>query len=627
MVVIENSREKHLQETFLEDSGTVVNRINKNLLQLEKNPRDIELIHNTFREIHSLKSEASYLRLNDLTQEAHRFETVLGDIRDGKKRINEEILNRLFSQLNNIQEKVKSASNLVTRKITGNNETTPFESAEEQGETTPMEEREMAVPKKGIPLFTDFEKELLQEASERGEKLYRCVCELEEDTSMKFPRVYLLINNLELIVNVVKIVPDIEEVESAGNILEIYYTSSMSDEKVNEALNVDEVKRIQIASLDFDSSIVKTIETETHPETPIDEKGESAYLHVETGKIEDISGYVHELQLRINNLKGPGQESSDLENMRRLAGNLDRVLKTIRLVPLKTEFTRMYRLVRDTANRFQKKVDFFDCGGDIEVDRTVVDLLSEILLHLVRNALDHGIEGPQKRVAQGKPETGTVFVAAHSEDRRLIIQVLDDGQGVAIGKELSSEELLQEITRPGFSTKEEKTDSSGMGVGLDIVNKKITRIEGAALRMITRSGEGTVFTIEMPDNYAVTTLLLARCGDITVGIPKKNIESTTLIDPSLFRKDNKGGLTYQGHPVFTVDGRVCMSDKQSEENFALFLSYMDSSAYLLVDEVLFEKKIQDSQLKIDIEFKPHIHSSYIGNEKVDFFYLNPDLIE
>ncbi|MDS0293081.1 chemotaxis protein CheA [Halogeometricum luteum] len=229
-----------------------------------------------------------------------------------------------------------------------------------------------------------------------------------------------------------------------------------------------------------------------------------------------------------------------LDELDKISTNLQNTVMDMRLIPLKKVFDKFPRLVRDLARDQDKRVRFTVEGEDIELDRTILDEISDPLMHVLRNAVDHGIELPDEREANGKPRTGTVELSAHREHDTVVITASDDGSGInadavrekavsnglATREELNAmpdEEVYDYIFHPGFSTNEEITDVSGRGVGMDVVKTTVEALDGSA-SVTSTPGEGSVFTIRLPVSVAIIKVLFVRVGDREFGVPIKYID-------------------------------------------------------------------------------------------------------
>jgi two-component system chemotaxis sensor kinase CheA len=228
---------------------------------------------------------------------------------------------------------------------------------------------------------------------------------------------------------------------------------------------------------------------------------------------------------------------------------------TARMVPVGQVFERLPRMVRETARALQKEVDFVVDGKEIELDRSMLDEIGDPVVHLLRNAVDHGIEGPYERQRKGKPPRARLTLSAQRESNYVLIRVSDDGRGIdrdhvlgrahKVGlvnpsiKKLSDTELLGVLTRSGFSTADHVTDISGRGVGLDVVDATVRSL-GGALEIRSVLGCGTVVTMRLPLTVAIVRAILARLGNETFAIPVTHVLETVELDPLTLRSDAGG---------------------------------------------------------------------------------------
>lgn len=240
--------------------------------------------------------------------------------------------------------------------------------------------------------------------------------------------------------------------------------------------------------------------------------------------------------------------ASAVDDLSRLIGELrDEVLR-VRMVPVAEIFDRLPRLVRDAARTLGRKVVFDVAGGTVELDRSLVEEAAELLVHLLRNAVDHGIEPPEERLAAGKSETGALRVAAAREGNRVVIRVSDDGRGIqrarvadtavrrgwltgAAAAALDDDAVIEFITRPGFSTAERVTEVSGRGVGLDVVTTRLRDL-GGSLEVDSRPGWGTTFALRLPLSLAIMRCLRLRVAGESVLVPLAAVAEVAEVDPA-----------------------------------------------------------------------------------------------
>jgi two-component system chemotaxis sensor kinase CheA len=242
--------------------------------------------------------------------------------------------------------------------------------------------------------------------------------------------------------------------------------------------------------------------------------------------------------------------TESVQQASRLVADLQDEIMTSRMVPVWQVFDRFPRLVRDAAHSVHKQVDFVIEGKEVELDRSMLDEVGDPIVHLLRNAVDHGIELPEARVAQGKPAAGRLTLSALRDRSAVAIRVSDDGRGIDRDRvlrralegglvepdraELSDEELLRIISRPGFSTAEQVTDLSGRGVGIDAVYNRVRSL-GGTVDIRTEPGTGTTVTLRLPLTLAIVRSLLARIGEETYAVPMTHVSETVELAPSIVR--------------------------------------------------------------------------------------------
>jgi len=264
------------------------------------------------------------------------------------------------------------------------------------------------------------------------------------------------------------------------------------------------------------------------------------------GELVITRGRLHQLSASIND---PALAETVAQTSRLVADLQDEIM-TSRMVPVWQVFDRFPRLVRDAARSVGKQVEFVIEGKEVELDRSMLDEVGDPIVHLLRNAIDHGIEAPDVRRAQGKPAEGRLTLSASRDRSAVAIRVSDDGRGIDRARvlrkarssglvdddktDLSDEELLRLISRPGFSTAEAVTDLSGRGVGIDAVYNRVRSL-GGAVDIRTVQGEGTTVTLRLPLTLAIVRSLLARIGDETYAVPLTHVRETVEFEPSIVR--------------------------------------------------------------------------------------------
>jgi two-component system chemotaxis sensor kinase CheA len=294
-------------------------------------------------------------------------------------------------------------------------------------------------------------------------------------------------------------------------------------------------------------------------------------VRVDIGRLDKLMNLVGELVIGRARIERLVQESKlkafeePLSQLGRISGDIQEIVTKLRMVPVSMVFDRMPRLVRDLSRQMGKDIKLQVEGAETELDRTVIDEIGDPMVHILRNSLDHGIESPDVREANGKPRVGTIVIAAYQEGNGVIIEVKDDGAGIDLEKvkskalekglitpeqaaSFTDTEAAQIVMLPGFSTADKITDLSGRGVGTDAVKNKVESL-GGQFMMYSKFGNGTRVVIRLPLTLAIVLALLIRVGDETYAVSLENVEETLLVH----KKDIK---FVHGTPVTTVRGEI-----------------------------------------------------------------------
>lgn len=321
-------------------------------------------------------------------------------------------------------------------------------------------------------------------------------------------------------------------------------------------------------------------------------------------------------------------------------------VRALHLVPAATQLQPLARLVRDVALDLGKKVDFTIMGGDIEIDRPILEGIKDPLMHLLRNAIDHGIESPQERLVQGKSETGHLKIEVNRADDRILMTISDDGAGIntdqvikhAVRKKilthseilaLNKAEIIDLIFRPGFSSKEMITDISGRGVGLDIVLTNLRNLKGH-IKVDTIEGKGTVFVLSLPLTLSTDHGLIVRVSGSTFAIPISSVERVMEIKrEDLLEVGGNQVILIENKAIPIRDLAVVLEIGQSRLSAAEKLSLIVISkgwqrVALLVEEIISEREIVIKRLKPPLKAVRNVMgATFMGSSEV-IVVLNPD---
>jgi two-component system chemotaxis sensor kinase CheA len=311
-----------------------------------------------------------------------------------------------------------------------------------------------------------------------------------------------------------------------------------------------------------------------------------------------------------------------VHQMGKVTKEVQDISMSLRMVPLRQTFQKMQRIVRDTGNLLGKKVMLSTAGDDTELDKTVLEHISDPLVHLIRNACDHGIESPEKRIAAGKTETGFVALRAYHESGKLVIEVKDDGGGIdgerlqqkAVekgilkpGARLTPQESIQLIFHPGFSTKAQVTEVSGRGVGMDVVKTNIEALQGEVL-VETELGKGTTFKVILPLTLAIIDGMVVRNGSCRFVIPLSHVHET--LRPTSKEVHSATGLGEvlmlrgENLPLYRLSqllGQKRSQQDEAREQIAMVIRYTGQPFAVMVDDVLGQQQVVIKEVGAEIQ--------------------------
>ncbi len=635
--------EAKLKKAFIDDAEELAQKLNQSLLILESEPDSKDLINEIFRILHSLKSESAFLGYSVFSDLAHKMEDVFGRLREGALAPEKQVLDAVFTGSDLMADILTAISKgsgdagFDTASATAGLSLFAASAAVKPAEAEGQEQA-AAAPAPAARPWTDGEKRQLSEARDRGERLVRLTVAVDEGEVMKFPRAFLVFTNLEMVSNVVRTIPSLTE-ETADDALYaktvIYLTTRDEEKRIASAAEVDQVS-VSLEPLDYADILMPARAAE---ETAADAKsaqeagaaapggrksngGEKTTIRVDTKKLDDLWSYIAELiqqKSRISRVydrlsrgERDGEAREELgetfDSLDKLSSNMQQVMMETRMIPISVIFNKLPRLVRDLSRKLGKSIDLAVSGEDTEIDRGIVEALSDPLTHIIRNSIDHGIESPADREALGKPEKGRVRVSAYQQGRGIVIELEDDGRGIDAEKlrqkaveiglegaeEMDESALMDLIFLPGFSTRSEVSDISGRGVGMDVVATKIRGDLKGSVTVNTVPGEGTLITLVLPLTLTIINALLVRSERLVYALPLSAVDSTgKILNTEIRGESSHRTCTWMEEelPLYYVGAVQGKRLPRSEEYFAAILSYGMDKACLIVDELLEEQEI------------------------------------
>ncbi len=585
-------------QVFFEESFEGLAVMESGLLNLDMGDVDSEEINTIFRAAHSIKGGSGTFGFNAVADFTHLMETLLDEMRDGRRQVTQPAVDVLLGSVDCLTEMltaIQAEDELDEGSVNNHKKALEVELNGESATEAPVEVAAVI----SEPIVTES-----NDDSERGWKIAFCphtdLLKTGNDPVRMF-RELAELGDLDVFVDMqgvpslvdlnpedchlswtlllkgdiersdiddifdwvedecdLSILPLTEEVE-----LETIIEIAEAEVEAEAAAKTTPVESVKVVA----SETVKTDSTETKPASTKAKKPKAAAsssIRVDTSKIDTLINMVGELVITQSMLSLVGEHFSidkvdqlktGLIQLERHTRELQESVMNIRMMPISFVFSRFPRLAHDLSSKLDKKIELKLVGEHTEVDKTVVELISDPLVHLVRNSLDHGIEMPADRVAAGKPETGTVTLEAYHRGGNIVIEVKDDGKGLdkeSLRKKAVEKGLIEESTiltdkqtyelifMAGFSTAEQLTDVSGRGVGMDVVRRNIQAL-GGTIEIISELGVGSTMAIHLPLTLAILDGQSIAVGDATYIVPLGSIvESVKITDDMVNRVAGKG---------------------------------------------------------------------------------------
>ncbi|MCT4776179.1 MULTISPECIES: chemotaxis protein CheA [Exiguobacterium] len=546
---------------FLDESQEHIQSVNTQLLKLEQTGSQ-DAIQEIFRSAHTLKGMSATMGYESVANLTHEMESALDLVRAGKKESNQLLLDTMFSAMEQIEEMI---ANIETGGRGANVDVAATVSAFQSFiGSTPKAAPTVETNVFTADLYTDS---VITQAKETGFEAFQLHVKLSDAVVLKAARAYMVFDRLQELGEVVRTLPETEAIEQEQFDLsfDVLFVSQETADVIEHAVSqVSEVECVHVTvytSASSEPEVAVSVETgavaEPKPKVEADEPKEQAVAQAKTirvnlERIDRLMNLFEEFIIdrgrleRLADEVGQPELNETVEKIKRGTNELQSLVLTLRMMPIEQVFNRFPRMVRSVAKDIHKKVQLDITGAETELDRTVIDEIGDPLVHLIRNAIDHGIELPEVRVAAGKPEQGSLALRAYHGGNRVFIEIEDDGAGIHVDKvrskalergvitpeeatTMTDNEVAMLIFAPGFSTADVVTDLSGRGVGLDVVKNKIESL-GGVVTLETVVGQGTKFQVSLPLTLSIISAMLVQAGEETYAIPLSSILETTLLD-------------------------------------------------------------------------------------------------
>lgn len=528
---------------FISEAEDNLNNIEVSLIELEQDPENTDIINDIFRPFHTIKGVSGFLSLGKINRLSHATENLLDSARSGDFIINHSATDAILESVDLLKQLIDSVKQGL---VTG------YRQEDDHIDVDILKDK-----LKKLQIFlTKGEKEPL------GEILVRK-------------------NNLKK-----------HDIDHALEIQKRH-----PEKKIGEILIEDKkIEPTQVASALMEQSAVK--------------KRVDSQVKVSTQKLDDLVDYAGELVIAQSMLRQQTMKNSALSQtvaqLGQIVNNMQNIAMSMRMIPIKSTFMKMIRLVRDLSRKSGKQINLSMTGEETEIDRNVVDALYEPMVHMIRNACDHGIESIQERTANNKPPQGNIDLRAYHKGGNIVIEIEDDGKGLDRAKilkkatatglitgdeQMTDAQVFSLILSPGFSTASQITDISGRGVGMDVVKAGIEKFRGH-LNIESEKGVGSRFIISLPLTLAIIDGMLVRVDDERYVIPTIAIQKAFRPGPGeYFTVEGKGEMVKDRgrlvplirlNQIFKTSNDV----KSVEQSLVVVVESKEERRAFLIDELL-----------------------------------------
>ena len=703
---------KSLLKDFFEEAFDMLDRLEQNILILDKDRNNTDAIQEIFRAVHTLKGSAGAVELFDTQKYAHRFEDLLDLIRNNQIKVDDKTIDILLKGIDilkelingaseekeysgNIEEEIKNLENFKNLKLSG---------AISESVNTKSDKNSISVSVGGKYDNLNFDNDILdsiREGIENGLKTKLVFVKFNAESPMKTVggvQVYVGLKDSGEIIASVPSLQNLEGDEFYQNVIYVIETAE-EDESIIKNITLPEItEEIKIEEfileeyekflIDKKDKALEKAQAQAKIEKDSKHERQSSFLRVESDRIDDMMNQVGELvtnkssyeqydddltsytkiiEYGINDIRKYYKDSviqilrkleyyvnkkeiKDLRNsyldgfnnklidmvkmeedlketldkfrnsyqlLTRVTNDLQETVMKIRMLPIAQTFNRFPRLIRDLSRDLGKEVKLEMSGEETELDKSVIEVLVDPLIHIVRNAMDHGIEMPEEREKAGKPRVGTISLSASHNGNLIVIKISDDGKGMSPQKifenaikkglvsadaKLTEKQMLEYIFAPGFSTATKVTNLSGRGVGMDVVKKSLDKINGT-VGIETELGKGSTFFLRIPLTVAIIQALIVDAEKEYYAIPINSISETLKIgvediqnlegtEVIKIREDVINVLSVK--ELFKLPTRY---ESHIKSYYAVILASEDKKVALLVNNLIGEQDIVIKTLK------------------------------
>ncbi len=619
----------HLKE-FLSDAGPLIQDLKKQISMCRQDEPEESVMDDLFRHLHSLKSGAAFFQLIPVETHIHSMESLFEQMKN----------TRGTKEFFALAEKLSASLPRLESLLRNSEDSQQDFYLDQSDEPIEISLSGRAGGDEVIEL-NPFQKQLLWEAERRGDSLFCLTVQLDPDERLPYVRAFLVLSNLELKTNVVYTYPEPDREDQDYSSLTFILTSQEGDLPIFDAVNVDGILQTSLVQMDY-----------SHFGSP---GGRGAVAQSDIMVQEALAPVMSKVELETDSLAKMKESLMEMkeivlpmapgiyqkEPLLGLIREMEQNLNAVSLIPLSSLYSNLKRFVKDSAERMEKQVTTDFRGGQFGLSIRSLELVSRVLIQLIRNALSHGIETPAERMDAGKNPVGTISLNAFHDGKGIRILFGDDGRGVDLAEvEKKAREkgiaadlennLLQILTKPGFSTNDQVDRMSGRGIGLDLVAHDIENALGGVLSLETVPGKETVFTVTLPGERDYIPMMIFQVEGRLMALPKRNVGGVFPTDSrDIHQKEHnllyyKVGADYL--PLFNLRGMISSRRTGFSTPYVLILQHQGRKAVMPVDDLVIEKDVPRDQFFLGEQKEPFLYDVKVGENKADFMYLSPSII-
>ncbi|MBN2347723.1 MAG: chemotaxis protein CheA [Bacteroidales bacterium] len=637
-------------ESFIAEANELIIQLEKDLLNLEKKPRDKELINSVFRVMHTIKGAAGMFGFTDMQNLTHEFENVFDNVRKEKLEVSADLIDITSKGIDIMlallkKEDVKESMQQVIQQLkndfsSGSEETTIKEELKDKTNNAKevyncyciFLKPDKGIFERGIDPVSAIEE--LQELGTNKIVLRENGIPWEKQKSGKVCQaqweIYLKSKSPALSVENVFMFFDQDEF-----IIEPYINFSFIDDSQFVKSSADfysgaeELKkkvRHYFDNMDPETEVENSEQVIEEPPSddnnPVDAEKESlnkksrtdsdTTINVSSAKIDELLNLVSELVTATAGLLDHTKRLKDIpltdtvENIEKLTKQFRNNALDLRLIPVGTLLNKFKRQVRDLSRELNKKVNLIIEGQDTEIDKAILKAIESPLMHIIRNSIDHGVESAEERAASGKNKLATLKITAFYSGANVIIQIHDDGRGINLekvqqcaiekgyiqsGQQITDQELLTLIMEPGFTTSKNVSMVSGRGVGMDFVRKQLNEVSGS-IEIDTEKGLGTYITLKLPTTLSIIDTLMIEVENSNYLLPLLEVEYCFKEKKSVIYGNNNRFLRYKDEmvPFISLREKFKFNMHQNEDEMVVIINKFNQRYALIVDKVVGEQQ-------------------------------------